>query len=130
MESELASVHQQMEEQESEAVNAITKWQQNVIELEEKCAELEENLKKASESKDSVDTMNDASDREYSKLKDENASLRKKIDHLETSSTGNSHIQVNSEIHEDVIVELREALKIAQDTLSKDEKVVQQWEGK
>ena len=119
-----------MEEQESEAVNAITKWQQNVIELEEKCAELEENLKKASERKDSDDMIHDAPDSDYFHLKEENDVLRKRIEYLETSPSRNFHSDVNSETQDDAIVKLRESLKIAQDTLAKDEKVVKQWEGK
>lgn len=131
MESKLANVHQQIQEQENESVNAIAKWQENVVELEDKCAELEENLKTASESKDAVDTMNDASGSEYSQLKEENASLQKKINYLEISLAGNSDNEIDSEIqHGGTIAEFQEALKIAQDTLANDEEVVQRWEGK
>jgi DNA repair exonuclease SbcCD ATPase subunit len=134
LETELANVHQEMQEQENEAMNAINKWQQSAAELEEKCAELEEDLKNALVSEDSVDAMNDPSHSEYSKLKEENASLRKnrkKIDHLETTSVGTSGSQSDSEPPRgDTILELREALNIAHDTLARDEEVVQQWEGK
>jgi hypothetical protein len=131
LESELANVHQQIQEQENEAENAIAKWQENVIELEEKCAELERNLKTALESKDAVDTMNNASGSDYSQLMEENASLQNKITYLETSLAGNSDNEIDSEIqHDDTVVELQKALKIAQETLAKDEEVVQRWEGK
>lgn len=131
MESELANINQQIQEQENEAENAIAKWQENVIELEEKCAELKQNLKTALESNDAVDTMNDASGSDYSQLMEENASLQNKINYLETSLAGNSGNEIDSEIqHGDTVVELQEELKIAQDTLAKDEEVVQRWEGK
>jgi len=131
LESELANINQQIQEQENEAENAIAKWQENVIELEEKCAELKQNLKTALESNDAVDTMNDASGSDYSQLMEENASLQNKINYLETSLAGNSGNEIDSEIqHGDTVVELQEELKIAQDTLAKDEEVVQRWEGK
>lgn len=89
MELELADAQKQMQEQESEAVGAIAKWEQNVFDLEEKCSVLEEKIKLVSDDKVTLETKNDVT-----------------------------------------IIELREALKIAQDTLAKDEEVVQQWEGK
>ena len=131
LESELATVEKQMQEQESEAVSVIAKWEQNVIELEGKCTVLEENLKKLSQNKESVKAMNDESDSEHFKLKENNASFQKKIDYLETSLTGGSNSQIDSEVQDsDTVAQLREALKTAQDTLAKDEEVVQQWEGK
>lgn len=131
LESELANLHQQMQEQENEAVNAISKWQQNVIDLEEKCAEHEEDLKKASESKGSVDIATDALDFENAQLKKENASLLEKIDDLKASSIGNSDDQIKLERkHDESILELREILKVAENTHIKDKSVIQRCEGK
>ena len=98
-----------MKEQEDESINAIAKWQQNVSELEEKCAGLEENLRMANEMNTSMTTKSNAQ---------------------ESSLVGNSNNQVDSDFHSvDTVVKLQEALKIAQDSLSKDEEVVRQWEG-
>ena len=120
-----------MQDQENDAANAIMQWQQNVIELEEKHFELEESLKKALESKYSFGTINDASDSEFSLLKEENVSLRNKINDLQTSLAGKADNEIDAEIRNgDTIVELEEALKNAQDALAKDEVVVQKWEGK
>lgn len=131
LESELTDVQKQMQDQESEAVNAIAKWEQNVIELEEKCLMLEENLRMSSKSNDAVDTINGKPNSEDLQPRTEDASLPNTTGCLETSQTGNSNDQVESEAHSsDTIEELRQALKTAQDTLAKDEEVVQQWEGK
>ena len=130
MESELTDVQKQMQDQESEAVNAIAKWEQNVIELEEKCVMYEENLKMSSKN-NAVDTINGKPNFKDLQPRTEDASHRNTIDCLETSQTGNSNYQVESEAHSsDTIEELRQAFKTAQDTLAKDEEVVQQWEGK
>ena len=134
MELELADVQKQMQEQESEAVDAIAKWEQNVVDLEEKCSLLEEKLRVLSEQNErnaEVETRNGKSNSDDFHSKEENGSFQNSIDFPESSETKDSHDKVPSETQsDDKITELREALKIAQDTLAKDEEVVQQWEGK
>ena len=57
-------------------------------------------------------------------------SMTTKSNAQESSLVGNSTNQVDSDFHSvDTVVKLQEALKIAQDSLSKDEEVVRQWEG-
>ena len=116
-----------------EAVDAIAKWQQSGTASEEKCAELEEKLKKALDCKESTDYTNDSSESEYVQLKEDNTSLQQKIEYLETSLAGMSDNQIDLETQQkDTILELQElqeALKAAQETLTKDEEAVQQWEG-
>lgn len=121
MQSELDDAHLKTHEQETEALEAIAKWQDNFNLLEEKCAKLEEELKEVSECKELIDNMHDSSNLKYSLLQEDNASLQRKIEDLETSSAQNSDHRIS---------ELEVALKSAQETLEKDEEVVQQWEGK
>ncbi len=102
-----------MLDQENEAVDAIAKWEQNVTELEEKCAVLEENLRTSSENNESVNCPADESISTYSQMEEKDPSIQ------------NTFTQDS-----DTIAELREALKTAQDTIAEDEEVVQQWEGK
>jgi len=122
-----------MEEQEIEAVDAIAKWQQSGTASEEKCSELEEKLKKALDCKESIDDTNDSSKFEYVQLKEDNASLQQKIEYLETNLARKSDNQIDLETQQkDTVVELQElqeALKAAQETLTRDEEAVQQWEG-
>ena len=111
-----------MQEQEIEATDAIAKWQQSGTASKEKFTELEEKLKEAIESKESMP--------EYFQLKEENASLQQKIEDLEGSLAENSDNRIDLETqHNDTISELQEALKTAEYTLTRDEEVVQQWEG-
>jgi len=132
LELELADVQKQMQEQESEAVDAIAKWEQNVVDLEEKCSLLEEKLRVLSEHNEhnaEVETRNGKSNSDDFHSKEEDGSFQNSIDFPESSETKDSHDKVPSETQsDDKITELREALKIAQDTLAKDEEVVQQWE--
>lgn len=102
-----------MQDQENEAVDAIAKWEQNVTELEEKCALLEDKLRALSENSESVNCPADESVSTYSQMEERDPST-------ENTITQDS----------DTIAELREALKTAQDTIVEDEEVVQQWEGK
>ena len=103
-----------MQEQETKAQDTISKWQQNAMELEEKCSKLEKNLK--------GDEMHEACD--MNGTKDE-------IDNMESPSTGTLDNHTNPKTqHNDNIEELQEALKAAHDTLAKDEEIVHQWEGK
>ena len=111
-ESELASTRQKMQEQEMETSDAIAKWQQSGTKLEEKCAELEERLKNAVHEKGSTEVMN-SPELECLQLKEDNASLQEKIKCLEND-----------------VVQRQEALQVAQETLARDDEIVQQWEGK
>ena len=130
--AELANVQQQLQQNETEAVDAIARWQQNGIELEEKCAHLEDKLEAAVASLELVDdSTTDSSNIEDSQLREQNISLQQKNHDLETSLAQKTEVlfRLRAE-NNDAIVELQEALATAQDTLSKDEEVVQQWEGK
>ena len=124
LESELANALLQMQEQETEAMDAIAKWQLNSTESEEKCAELEEKLKKAIDLKESIDVTNNTPESEFLQLKEDNISLQEHIKKLEISLAEKSDHEFDS------VSELQEALKIAQETLTRDEEVVQKWEGK
>lgn len=126
LESDLANVNQQMEEQEREALDAITLWQQNNAESEKRCTELEEKLSNtidARESSEITDGVSNESD--YIRLIENNSSLQEKINALESSLANKSNHQEIDEISE-----LRKELDVAQNSLSKDEVVVHQWEGK
>jgi chromosome segregation ATPase len=131
LESELANALLQMQEQEKEALDAIAKWQLNSTESEEKCAELEEKLKKALDSKESIDATNNTPESEFLQLKEDNISLQEQIKELEISLAEKSDHDFDSETQDKAtVIELQDALKIAQETLTRDEEVVQQWEGK
>jgi len=119
LQSNLDDAHQQLHDHETEALEAISKWQESANALEEKCVGLEEKLRNACETEGSMDAHGEMSISEYSMLKEENASLQQKINDLETSLAGNS---------DNRIVELQQELKAAQDALENDEEVVQQWE--
>jgi len=129
LEFELADVHQQLMEQEAEALDAIAKWQQNNVESEERCAELEQKLKNISNARESTEVINNLPDAEYIQLKELNISLQEKVKELEVSLDKKFDHQVDSKTRDkDTISELEEALKAAQKTLTRDEEVVQQWE--
>lgn len=131
LEFELDNAHQQMMEQETEALDAIAKWQQNSVESEERCAELEKKLKNTLCARESTEVTNNLPETEYLQLKEVNNSLQKKIKELEVSLDEKSDHHVDSETRDkDTVSELEEALKAAQKTLIRDEEVVQQWEGK
>ena len=96
---------QQLEEQEAEANDAISKWQESYTASEDRCNELES---------------------EYQKILTEKESLQDKLDSvaISESSTTSESPDLSK------ISELQEELRIAQETLARDEVVVQQWEGK
>jgi len=119
LQSEVEDAHLKTNEHKAEALEAIAKWQDNFSLLEEKCAKLEEELKEVSESKELIETMHDSSNLKYSQLQEDNASLQRKIEDIEIFSAQNSDFRIS---------ELEAALKSAQETLEKDEEVVQQWE--
>ena len=102
LESELASARQQLHEQEIESSDAIAKWQQSSIELEGKCAELEEKLQNATFEEGSTE-IKDSPESDYFESKEDNASLREKIKSLEIN-----------------IAKRQEALEVAQETLARD----------
>jgi chromosome segregation ATPase len=84
LESSTKDAERQLQEQEQEANNVISQWQETCSELEEKCSSIEEELEQASGNE-------------------------KLVAHLR---------------------ETEEELRQAHHTIARDEKVVQQWEGK
>jgi chromosome segregation ATPase len=105
LEAELTMARQHLEEQEAEANDAIAKWQESYTASEDRCNELEA---------------------EYQKILNEKEALQEKLDSIAISES--STTSESPDLSK--ISELQEELRIAQETLARDEEVVQQWEGK
>jgi hypothetical protein len=105
----------QLEEQEREAHDAISKWQESYTASEGRCTELEAELKLVISEKNKFEN----------KLK----SVEKTNESISSGDCDHGNPE-NSSKPLDQIFELQEALKAAQETLARDEEVVQQWEGK
>jgi chromosome segregation ATPase len=127
-------VEKQLEDQEQEANNAITGWQESYAESDSKCTKLEKELETVREEKDSLATASETIEEDNNELEKEKFALEERVSSLENSiARENVPIEPQYKEREVLEVQLREkeeALHEAQETLQRDADIVNQWEGK
>lgn len=130
LQSELQLAHQELVEQEKEANNAINIWQDSCSRSEEKCSELEEKLKasieRLREMSDDLNTLRSKA----TVLGEENAAFRARESPSSDPQESNDVSVGESQENAKAVAELREALQISREALSRSEEIVHQWEGK
>ena len=128
LESEVKALETQFQEQEEEASNVIKQWQESSSVLDEKCTELEEELEASTTEKRSLEKTLETMQNEQEQSVEEKSSFESKIASLEEAlkreqTSGNEKLAAQ-------LREKEEELRQGHDTIARDEKVVQQWEGK
>jgi chromosome segregation ATPase len=128
LESEVKSLERQLQEEEEEASNVIKQWQESSSVLDEKCNELEKELEATTTEKRSLEKTLEKMQNEQEQCVAEKSSFESKISSLEEALKGEQ-----ASGNENLVAQLREKeeeLRQAHHTIARDEKVVQQWEGK
>jgi chromosome segregation ATPase len=106
LEATVQSLEQQMQDQEEEANNVISQWQESCTASDDTCSELKRELEEVRKDKESLDKA--------------------------LESGGSVQVESPATNEEELLKKLndtQEELKIAKETLSRDEVVVHQWEG-
>jgi DNA repair exonuclease SbcCD ATPase subunit len=123
LETLVKSLESQLEEQERDASEAITQWQNNATEADEKAREIEEKLSQEVSSLQST-TM---------EIDEERSTLKQRVAELQNSLASMQSTLDHSERDADLAGKLErkeQELHEAKETLTRDEDVVKQWEGK
>jgi chromosome segregation ATPase len=96
--------------------------------------ELEKELEKVKEEKESLEKALEAVENDNEQLEEQKVSLKAKIVSLEEAIEEESGVQaVQGDSIERLLAKLKETeeeLRVANETLARDEDVVRQWEGK
>jgi chromosome segregation ATPase len=128
----VAEVEKQLKDQEQEASNAITVWQESCSESDSKCTKLKKELEIVLEEKYSLVKASETIEQDNDELEKEKFALEERVSSLENSMK--SPPRENDPVEpQDLEVQLREkdeALRQAQETLQRDAGVLHQWEGK
>lgn len=133
-ETAMQSLESQLQEQEKEANNVILQWQESCSASDEKSLELEKELEKVKEEKESLEKALEVVENDNEQLEELKVSLKAKIVSLEEAIDEESGVEaVKGDYIERLLAKLRETeeeLRVANETLARDEDVVRQWEGK
>lgn len=136
LETSIKSLETQLQEQEEEANNIITQWQDAYSASDERCSQLEEGLLKATEEKRTILRDLESSQKDKEQLEVEKMSLEARIVVLEDLQNEEQDQTVRRESSQNEIEELLTKLKAMEDelnearkTLARDEDVVSQREG-
>lgn len=123
-----------MQDQEAEANAVISQWQDSFNDSENRCSQLKEELENAKTEKESLETSLEIAKNDDKHFEEAKSSLDAQIatleDAIEDELEDVLHVDNHEAIGRDTIEQLKEELKVAEDTLARDEDVVQQWEGK
>jgi chromosome segregation ATPase len=117
----LTTLEQQLKDEEKEAADAISQWQESCAESESRCKKLEQDLQEAIQEKESLGER-------LRRLEGQNSSVEESS-FPTTSPMEDEHAQFPTP-EPSKIVELKNALQVAQQTAARDEEILQQWEGK
>jgi chromosome segregation ATPase len=133
LETQVTSLEAQLQEQENEANAVISQWQESCSASDEKCSELGKELETITEEKESLEKAIETVEKDNGELEENKSTLEAKIVLLEESLNGASgQEQPLLGGDDDFLVRLsetQEELKVAKETLARDEVVVKQWEG-
>jgi chromosome segregation ATPase len=133
LETQVTSLEAQLQEQENEASAVISQWQESYSASDEKCSELGKELETITEEKESLEKAVENVEKDNGELEENKSTLVAKILSLEdllNRASGQEEPLLGG--NDDLLVRLsatEEELKVAKETLKRDEEVVKQWEG-